>query len=291
MAMELDLRENGNGNHVEAREGSTSEDVPKKVTTNAYPVFLLLFVAVASAALTAWVTIRYHDSELLANLRQSSYSSGGVTPLESVPPSSTTSPTCQPAVTFWEPPSSPAPASSGQGPSSAAQPRGPAGASDISYSQALGLGHVLLARGEPEEAALAFRLACDSRPDSAQAFLGLGLSLDAAGPHHAPEALEACSRAESLDPSMSEAAACLGSLLAEAGDGPGALAALRRAVALDPRASSEVVGRLGAVLLREGETREAAEVLSGVLAAAAGGSNGAGGEEDATAAYNLGVAW
>ncbi|CAM9719081.1 unnamed protein product, partial [Choristocarpus tenellus] len=151
--------------------------------------------------------------------------------------------------------------------------------STIDHEQALALGRILTSRDEHEEAALAFRLASTARPEgSAEAQLGLGLALRSSG--RPTDAIEACTEAERLDPTLAAAHACLGSLLSEAGDGVRAVTAFRRAGALEPN-SAEAAGRLGAALVGVGEADEATTVLARALAM--GG--------DPLAAYNLGVAW
>lgn len=164
----------------------------------------------------------------------------------------------------------------------------------IDLAQALGLGRVLLARGEPEESALAFRVAAtaaaaaaagtNQRYYHAEAKHGLGLALRAAG--RPDEALEACREAERLDPELAVASACVGALLTESEDIVGALKALRSAAEKVERggASREgggIHGRLGAALLAAGEVDEAIPALVRALE----------GTEDHHAAYNLGVAW
>lgn len=167
------------------------------------------------------------------------------------------------------------------------------GSTTIDIAQALGLGRVLLARGEADEAALAFRVAYSGASRSnhkGEAKHGLGLALRAAG--RPDEALEACREAELLDPQLAVASACIGALLTEAGDGAGALEALRSAAEKVDDAGPEnadVNGRLGAALVAAGEVDEAIPVLRRALAAAAGSVGGDAGRPHV--AYNLGVAW
>lgn len=162
----------------------------------------------------------------------------------------------------------------------------------IDTAQALGLGRVLLARGEAEEAALAFHVAyagTSRNNHKGEAKHGLGLALRAAG--RSDEALEACREAELLDPQLAAASACIGTLLTEAGDGAGALKALRSAATKVDDAGLEeadVNGRLGAALVAAGEVDEAIPVLRRALATA--GSVG-GDARHPHVAYNLGVAW
>lgn len=167
----------------------------------------------------------------------------------------------------------------------------------IDFAQALGLGRVLLARGEAEEAALAFRVASGgggTNRDQGQAKHGLGLALRATG--RPAEALEACRDAERLDPELAVASACVGSLLTESGDAVGALIAFRSAAekvdvvgsAANSVAAGEDVdvhGRLGAALVAAGEVDEAIPVLIRALEGVAME------RRDHHAAYNLGVAW
>lgn len=165
-------------------------------------------------------------------------------------------------------------------------------ANAIDLAQALGLGRVLLSRGEPEEAALVYRVAAatalsahagdaGTNRDGGEAQHGLGLALLAVG--RPQEALDACLEAERLDSSSAEASLCVGVLLVEAGDTAGAVAAFRRALAKAAvaREGSEAVdairGRLGGALLDAGEVDEAISVM-------ADGNNG-------NIAYHLGVAW
>lgn len=177
----------------------------------------------------------------------------------------------------------------------------------VDIAQTLSLGRVLLARGEAEEAALAFRLAAanvGSAHDekhlyqgstAAEAHYGLGLALRAAG--RPGEALSACREAERLDPNSAPAAICVGALLTEIGDVEAALTTLRRAAQLEPsdgRVGSggeagsigggrgEASRRLGAALLAAGYVEEAIPVLMRALTMNSG---------DAHSAYNLGVAW
>lgn len=160
----------------------------------------------------------------------------------------------------------------------------------IDLDQALGLGRVLLARGEPEEAALAFRLAAaaaardSTTPDrhvaTAQAKHGLGLALRATGRPH--EALQACREAEALDPQLALAFVCVGALLTEAGNAAGAVIALRRAAELQGPETADATGRLGAALVAAGEVDEAIPALMRAMAADT---------RDPHTAYNLGVAW
>lgn len=166
--------------------------------------------------------------------------------------------------------------------------------SAVDLAQALGLGRVLLSKGEPEEAALAFRIAanaalaitgdaiaCDGqRQVAAEAHHGLGLALRAAG--RESEALSACQEAERLDPSLAAASMCVGALLTDVGDSEAALAALRRAVELESDGSGEASSRLGAALVAAGEVEEAIPVLMRALAMD---------KMDYHSAYNLGVAW
>lgn len=168
----------------------------------------------------------------------------------------------------------------------------------IDLAQALGIGRVLLARGQPEEAALAFRVAATAaaestsetngndtpdgsgrRTQAAEANHGLGLALRAAG--RPIEALTACRAAERLDPGLAAASVCVGALLTERGDSAGAVAALRRAAFLE-QDGGEAQGRLGAALLAAGEVEEAILVLVQALEVD---------KMDAHSAYNLGVAW
>lgn len=157
----------------------------------------------------------------------------------------------------------------------------------IDVAQALGLGRVLLARGEPEEAALAFRVAAKaSTRDSesghvamAKAKHGLGLALRAVG--RPDEALEAFQEADRLDPSFAAASICIGSILTENGAWESALVAFRRAAELEPDAA-ESNGSLGAALLATGQIDEAIPIL--VRATVAD-------PRDYHAVYNLGVAW
>lgn len=172
----------------------------------------------------------------------------------------------------------------------------------IDLAQALGLGRVLLSRGEQEEAALVYRVAAQATAalesaaggeggggagtnrEGGEAHHGLGLALLAAG--RPGEALEACREAERLDRLSSAASSCVGALLTEAGDTSSAVQALRRALekAVAAREGSETVddirGRLGGALLDAGEVDEAISVLTSGNA----GTNG-------NVAYNLGVAW
>lgn len=171
----------------------------------------------------------------------------------------------------------------------------------IDLAQALGLGRVLLSRGEQEEAALVYRVAAQATAaledaagsegggagtnrDGGEAHHGLGLALLAAG--RLGEALEACREAERLDRLSAAASSCVGALLTKAGDTSGAVQALRRALekAVVAREGSETVddirGRLGGALLDAGEVDEAISVLTSGTA----GTNG-------NVAYNLGVAW
>ena len=164
----------------------------------------------------------------------------------------------------------------------------------IDLAQALGLGRVLLARGEPEESALAFRVAAAAAAGTSQnhhhaeAKHGLGLALGAAG--RPDEALEACQEAERLDPELAVASACVGALLTESEDIAGALKALRSAAEKvekggATRAAAEgggIHGRLGAALLAAGKVDEAIPALVRALEGKA---------RDHHAAYNLGVAW
>lgn len=175
----------------------------------------------------------------------------------------------------------------------------------IDLAQALGLGRVLLSRGEHEEAALVYRVASSAASsatsddaavagtnrDRAEAQHGLGLALLAAG--RAEEALEACKEAELADPELAAASSCVGALLTDAGDTVGALEALRHAAEKAERgsgtatvsreaesaAADNIRGRLGAALLAAGEVDEA-------IAALETRARG-----DSHAAYNLGVAW
>lgn len=172
----------------------------------------------------------------------------------------------------------------------------------VDLAQALGLGRVLLSRGEHEEAALVYRVAstaastatsdavAGTNRDLGEAQHGLGLALLAAG--RAEDALEACREAELADPELAAASSCVGALLTDAGDTAGALEAFRHAVekadrvggtAIVPReaegAADNIRGRLGAALLAAGEVDEAIATLE----MRAGG--------DPHAAYNLGVAW
>lgn len=156
----------------------------------------------------------------------------------------------------------------------------------IDVAQALDLGRVLLTRGEPEEAALAFRVAAkatgerrNGRVATAEAKHGLGLALRAAG--RASEALDACREAERLNPQLAVASICVGSLLTEAGAWESALVALRRAVELEPDAA-EPNGSLGAALVATGQADEAISILARAMAA---------NPRDSHATYNLGVAW
>ncbi|CAN0428397.1 unnamed protein product, partial [Hapterophycus canaliculatus] len=179
----------------------------------------------------------------------------------------------------------------------------PASPAAIDLAQALGLGRILLTRGEHEEAALVYRVASaaattatpdvvgGTKRDRAEAQHGLGLALLAAG--RAEEALEACREAELADPELAVASSCVGALLTDAGDTAGALGALRHAAEKADRggggmasmsrevewAADSIRGRLGAALLAAGEVDEAIAVLE----TRAGG--------DPHAAYNLGVAW
>lgn len=166
---------------------------------------------------------------------------------------------------------------------------------EIDLAQALGLGRVLLSRGEQEEAALVYRVAAaaatrahtgdaGTNRDGGEAQHGLGLALLAVG--RAEEALEACREAERLDSSSAAASSCVGALMAEAGDITGAVEALRRALekAVVAREGSDTVetirGRLGGALLDAGEVEEAISVMT-----EDGNAN------NANIAYNLGVAW
>ncbi|CAM9865312.1 unnamed protein product [Scytosiphon promiscuus] len=189
----------------------------------------------------------------------------------------------------------------GQDSTSSTNPAVPAA---IDLAQALGLGRILLSRGEHEEAALVYRVASatasgarsssdsvsGTNRDRAEAQHGLGLALLAAG--RADEALEACREAELADPELAAASSCVGALLTDAGDTVGALEALRNAADKADRgggtetvsrevegAADSIRGRLGAALLAAGEVDEAIVALG----ARAGG--------DPHAAYNLGVAW
>lgn len=165
----------------------------------------------------------------------------------------------------------------------------------IDLAQALGLGRVLLSRGEQEEAALVYRVAAatalrshtgdvGTNKDGGEAQHGLGLALLAVG--RSEEALEACLEAERIDSSSAPASLCVGALLAENGDTTGAVEALRRALekASVAREGSETVdtirGRLGGVLLDAGEVDEAISVMTH-------DNNG----NNDNIAYNLGVAW
>lgn len=168
-------------------------------------------------------------------------------------------------------------------------------ANAIDLAQALGLGRVLLARGEPEEAALVYRVAAatalsahagdaGTNRNGGEAQHGLGLALLAA--NRPEEALQACLEAERLDRSSAAASLCVGVLLVEAGDTAGAVEAFRRALekAAVSREGSETVdairGRLGGALLDAGEVDEAISVL-------ADGNNC----NNGNVAYHLGVAW
>ncbi|CAM9338444.1 unnamed protein product [Ectocarpus fasciculatus] len=172
----------------------------------------------------------------------------------------------------------------------------------VDLAQALGLGRVLLSRGEHDEAALVYRVAAsaasarDSNREHGEAQHGLGLALLATG--RPEEALEACREAERLDPDLPTATSCVGAILTDAGDIAGALTALRHAAEKAERGGATaglwrdaegtadtIHGRLGAALLAAGEVDEAIEVLTRVELEArrAGG--------DPHAAYNLGVAW
>ncbi|CAM9759864.1 unnamed protein product [Ectocarpus sp. 6 AP-2014] len=172
----------------------------------------------------------------------------------------------------------------------------------VDLAQALGLGRVLLSRGEHEEAALVYRVAAsaaaavDSNREHGEAQHGLGLALLATG--RPEEALVACREAERLDPDLPSATSCIGAILTDAGDIAGALTALRHAAEKTERGevtvglwrdaegtADTIHGRLGAALLAAGEVDEAIEVLTRVELEArrAGG--------DPHAAYNLGVAW
>ena len=168
-------------------------------------------------------------------------------------------------------------------------------ANAIDLAQALGLGRVLLSRGEPEEAALVYRVATatalsahDGDPgtnrDGGEAQHGLGLALLAVG--RPQEALEACVEAERLDSSSAESSLCVGVLLVETGDTAGAVDAFRRALsrAAVAREGSEtfdaIRGRLGGALLDAGEVDEAISVM-------ADDNNG----NNGNIAYHLGVAW
>lgn len=169
----------------------------------------------------------------------------------------------------------------------------------IDVAQALGLGRVLLARGEPEESALAFRVAAaaaaaaagtGTNQDHAEAKHGLGLALRAAG--RPEEALEACQEAERLDAELAVASACVGALLTESEDIVGALEALRSAAkklenakTMNRVSAEGIHGRLGAALLAAGEVDEAITALTRALEGTALDSR------DHHAAYNLGVAW
>lgn len=171
----------------------------------------------------------------------------------------------------------------------------------IDLAQALGLGRVLLSRGEQEEAALVYRVAASAavaahdgdvgtNREGGEAQHGLGLALLAAG--RSEEALEACREAERLDSLSAVASSCVGVLLTGAGDSAGAVEALRRAVdkavAVPARGEADVGridamrGRLGGALLDAGEVDEAISVMM-----MSGGSNSG----DPHVAYNLGVAW
>lgn len=163
----------------------------------------------------------------------------------------------------------------------------------VDLAQALGLGRVLLAKGEPEEAALAFRIAAnaavsitgdtiahDVQVSAAEAYHGLGLALRAAG--RVNEALSACQEAERLGPSLAAASICVGALLTEAGDTAEALTVLRRAAELESDGEGEASSMLGAALVAAGEVEEAIPVLTRALAMD---------KMDVHSAYNLGVAW
>lgn len=169
----------------------------------------------------------------------------------------------------------------------------PPAANAIDLAQALGLGRVLLSRGESEEAALVYRVAAatavtagdaGTNKDGGEAQHGLGLALLAVG--RPEEALEACLEAERLDGSSAAASLCVGVLLVEAGDTTGAVDAFRRALekAVAAREDSETVdtirGRLGGALLDAGEVDEAISAMTD----GANGNNG-------NVAYHLGVAW
>ncbi|CAM9449648.1 unnamed protein product [Ectocarpus sp. 4 AP-2014] len=172
----------------------------------------------------------------------------------------------------------------------------------VDLAQALGLGRVLLSRGEHEEAALVYRVAAsaaaaiDANREQGEAQHGLGLALLATG--RPEEALVACREAERLDPDLPTATSCIGAILTDAGNIAGALTALRHAAEKAERGgvtaglwrdaegtADTIHGRLGTALLASGEVDEAIEVLTRVELEArrAGG--------DPHAAYNLGVAW
>lgn len=230
-----------------------------------------VLTSIAVSVLTVLVTLRYQDEFLPEHLR----------PIRTVP--------------FAQDASTP----------TTETPQGAAAVVDI--AQTLSLGRVLLARGDAEEAALAFRLAAanagsahdEKQPNhgstAAEAHHGLGLALRAAG--RPGEALSSCREAERLDPKSSPAAICVGALLTEIGDAEAALTALRRAAQLE-QADGKVGGggeagsigggrgeasrRLGAALLAAGYGEEAIPVLMRALTM---------NSEDAHSAYNLGVAW
>eukprot|EP00903_Cladosiphon_okamuranus_P010815 g10217.t1 len=169
-------------------------------------------------------------------------------------------------------------------------------ANAIDLAQALGLGRILLSRGEPEEAALVYRVAAatavgahtpdaGTNRDGGEAQHGLGLALLAVG--RPEEALEACLEAERLDSSSAEATLCVGALLVEAGDTTGAVDAFRRALekAMVAREGNDTVvairGRLGGALLDAGEVDEAISVMT----------DGNSSSSNGNIAYHLGVAW
>jgi len=124
------------------------------------------------------------------------------------------------------------------------------------------LGQVDQELGRFEQAEARFRQVLEQRPEDPRALLGIGIvRLSREKPKEARRFLENAVR---LDPSLGEGWNGLGVAKAGTGDFPGAVAAWRKAVALDP-ADSDAWFNLARGLHQVGETGKALEALERYL--------------------------
>jgi tetratricopeptide (TPR) repeat protein len=128
--------------------------------------------------------------------------------------------------------------------------------------RSLGVG--LLGAGQPGAALVAFSRAAAADPSSVDALMGQATARAALGRH--AEAAAACETAARLAPRVREIAWRHGQYLREAGASDAALAAFRRALAIDP-GYADAWFSLGLLLQDRHETASAASAFAEALAA------------------------